>query len=307
MMIKTENKLKCSNEEPLLPKHITMNDLSQLKSSLENDGHFIFSIPEKEFARQLTLIESEYYKSVTGTECLDQIWGSKRKKEFKHETDVLDYPNVTRMINHTNQLTTWVASCILNSENLKERENTLKYFTILANECYKINNFNGVTAIVAGLSMGPVYRLHNTWRLFQEKNKELNEIYITISDLVSPKGQYSNYRKKLKELDDKKEEIMPFLGVYFTDLTFVELGNEDYIDKALNINFEKRRKVAKIINDIKHYQTKNFTFVPVKPIQDFIINLDKYENQPHYTEDELYDLSLKYEPREEEDDDDDDE
>lgn len=51
-------------------------------------------------------------------------------------------------------------------------------------------------------------------KLFREKNKELNEIYTMVSDTVSPKGQYSNYRKKLKELDDRKEEIMPFLGKY---------------------------------------------------------------------------------------------
>jgi len=34
---------------------------------------------------------------------------------------------------------------------------------------------------------------------------------------------------------------------------------------------------------------------------------NKTTNQPHYDEDELYELSLKYEPREEEDDDDDEE
>ncbi|ORX45619.1 ras GEF [Piromyces finnis] len=307
-LLKKGNNTKSKNEneeQPVLPKHITMNNLDQLQSLLENDNHYIFSIPEKEFARQLTLIESEYYKSVTGTECLDQIWGTKRQKEFKQPSDVLEYPNVSRMIFHTNQLTTWVASCVLNSEILKERENTLKYFAQLAIECSKINNFNGVTAIVAGLSMGPVYRLHNTWRVFNEKNKELSESYSNVSDLVSPKGQYSNYRKKLKELDDKNEQIMPFLGVYFTDLTFVELGNADYIAKTSNINFEKRRKAAKIINEIKHYQNKTFNFIPVKPIQDFIINLDKYKNQPFYTEDELYDLSLKYEKREEDDDEDD--
>jgi len=106
------------------------------------------------------------------------------------------------------------------------------------------------------------------------------------------------------------------LGVYFTDLTFVELGNADYIDKNGIINFEKRRKAAKIINEIKHYQNKSFSFVPVKPIQDFIVKLESNQlnkdgnpesNQPHYDEDELYELSLKYEPREEEDDEEDEE
>jgi len=81
-----------------------MNDLDQLKSNLEKDPLYIFSIPEKEFARQLTLIESKYYKSITGTECLDQIWGQKRQKEFKRESDKLDYPNVSKMICHTNQV-----------------------------------------------------------------------------------------------------------------------------------------------------------------------------------------------------------
>jgi hypothetical protein len=324
--------ISVSNEEPLLPKHITMNELSKLDNLLKNDSNYIFLIPEKEFAKQLTLIESKYYKLVTGTECLDQIWGSKRQKEIdsynkskdnknnknnndnknkdqknNSSSELIEYPNVTRMIKHTNTLTTWVASCILNSEVLKDREKTLRYFTQLAYECYKINNFNGATAVVAGLSMGPVFRLHKTWREFRDKNKLLNENYTLVSDIVSPKGQYSNYRKKLKELDDKNEAIMPFLGVYFTDLTFVELGNNDYLDKNSNLNFEKRRKAARIINEIKHYQKKTFTFKPVDPIIDFIENLENNENQPKYSEDDLYDKSLMYEPREEEDDDDEEE
>jgi len=104
-----------------------MNELSKLDNLLKNDSNYIFLIPEKEFAKQLTLIESKYYKLVTGTECLDQIWGSKRQKEIdsynkskdnknnrnnndnknkdqknNSSSELIEYPNVTRMIKHTN-------------------------------------------------------------------------------------------------------------------------------------------------------------------------------------------------------------
>ena len=51
-----------------------------------------------------------------------------------------------------------------------------------------------------------------------------------VQDTVSPKGQYSNYRKSLKELS---RPAIPFLGVYLTDLTFIELGNQDFISTRL--------------------------------------------------------------------------
>lgn len=113
-----------------------------------------------------------------------------------------------------------------------------------------------------------------------------------LSDLVSPKGQYVNYRKVLKDL---KVPAIPFLGVYLTDMTFLELGNGDYLPESSFINVDKRRKVYQIILDIQKFQNTGYKFE----------DDDKIASMPHYWEMEsvnenvMYDRSLEVEPREE--------
>jgi len=45
--------------------------------------------------------------------------------------------------------------------------------------------------------------------MFNEKYPKVAEAYTELSDLVSPKGQYSNYRKALHSIS---LPVIPFLG-----------------------------------------------------------------------------------------------
>ncbi|KXS21113.1 ras GEF [Gonapodya prolifera JEL478] len=203
-----------SPELPLTPKHIT--NPTQLTSFLKSNPSSFLEIEPLEMARQVTLVEFEYYRAVRPNECLDQIWGERRMTE-KLEAGLIKVfrkgdvssPHISKMINHTNNLTTWVASCVVNNENIKDRVNMMRYFAQFAVACIDCNNFNGATAVVAGLTMSPVTRLHKTWELFREKHAKLAEQYDQIREVVSPKGQYSNYRKALKAL---QPPVLPFLG-----------------------------------------------------------------------------------------------
>jgi len=69
--------------------------------------------------------------------------------------------------------------------------------------------------------------------------------------------------------------VAPFLGVYLTDLTFIEDGNGDFVpdpnnpDKRL-INFDKRRKISRSIAEIKLYQQEPYPFYDIVEIQNFL-------------------------------------
>ena len=45
----------------------------------------------------------------------------------------------------------------------------------MAQHCRELNNLTAVTTIVAGLSMGPVARMHKTWTAFAEKHPKLSD------------------------------------------------------------------------------------------------------------------------------------
>ncbi len=125
-----------------------------------------------------------------------------------------------------------------------------------------------------------------------------------MAELVSPKGQYVNYRRALKEL---KPPAIPFLGVYLTDLTFIELGNPGFLPDTHYINFEKRRKVYSLIREIQFYQQVPYLFPAIPAIQEVLVSLgaSKSESctQVLLNEEELYEMSLVVEPRLEEDED----
>lgn len=84
------------------------------------------------------------------------------------------------------------------------------------------------------------------------------------------------------------------MGLFLTDLTFTDDGNQDLRGKL--INFDKYAKTARIINDLIRYQNA-YPFVEVPEIRDYLLQ----SIQERGTKDvqDLYDVSLRLEPREE--------
>jgi hypothetical protein len=131
--------------KPPMP-HIPGN----LKGKLTfNDMH-----PE-EIARQITLIEHQLYKAIQPTECLGLKWTKPNKNELA--------PNICKMINRFNQVSVWVATEILEVEDLKLRAVTLNRFIFVAQKCRELNNYNGVMEILSALQGSSIHRLKQTW------------------------------------------------------------------------------------------------------------------------------------------------
>lgn len=87
------------------------------------------------------------------------------------------------------------------------------------------------------------------------------------------------------------------IGVYLTDLTFIEDGIPSIIKKTTAINFAKRAKTADVIRDIQQYQNVPYSLQPVAELQDYILSNMQAAGDVH----EMYDKSLLIEPRERED------
>jgi son of sevenless-like protein len=112
-------------------------------ATLLSDSRAFFEIDPIEMARQLTLVEHELYCKVQAYECTDQIWESHYRKEVaqskqpkpphcKRHSPGSPTSEISKLIQHTNEFTFWVASCIINNENLKARINAVKYFVQMA-------------------------------------------------------------------------------------------------------------------------------------------------------------------------------
>jgi son of sevenless-like protein len=105
---------------------------------------------------------------------------------------------------------------------------------------------------------------------------------------------FAEYRDKLHKANPP---CIPFLGVYLTDLTFIEDGIPSNLKKNNLINFNKRAKTAEVIRDIQQYQNVPYSLQPVPELQEYIVNNMRSAGDVH----EMYDQSLTVEPRERED------
>lgn len=94
-----------------------------------------------------------------------------------------------------------------------------------------------------------------------------------------------------------KPRLTSRIGVYLTDLTFIEDGIPSIIKKSAHINFAKRAKTAEVIRDIQQYQNVPYPLQPVPELQEYILSNMQAAGDVH----EMYDKSLAVEPRERED------
>jgi len=88
-----------------------------------------------------------------------------------------------------------------------------------------------------------------------------------------------------------------YVGVYLTDLTFIEDGIPSVIKRTHLINFAKRAKTAEVIRDIQQYQNVPYPLKSVADLQDYILSNMQAAGDVH----EMYEKSLQVEPRERED------
>jgi son of sevenless-like protein len=101
--------------------------------------------------------------------------------------------------------------------------------------------------IVAGLNNSAVHRLRNTFAALPQKTTAL---LTELEDLLQQKG---NYQKLRTAIHNCTPPCIPYLGIYLTDLTFIEDGNKDNNEMGL-INFTKRKQIAAVIREIQQYQ-----------------------------------------------------
>lgn len=109
-------------------------------------------------------------------------------------------------------------------------------------------------AIYCALTNSTITRMKRTWELVSQKNRSLLD---SLGSVVDVSKNHTSLRNRLQNL---MPPCLPFVGMYLTDLTFVDHGNPatrqlSATDGTLQvINFDKHVKTAKIISDLQRFQ-----------------------------------------------------
>ncbi|MCI4392607.1 hypothetical protein PGIGA_G00147800 [Pangasianodon gigas] len=235
------------------------------------------SLSAMEIAEQITLLDHIIFRSIPYEEFLGQGWMKMDKNERT--------PYIMKTSQHFNDMSNLVASQIMSHTDVGSRSSSIEKWVAVADICRCLNNYNGVLEITSALNRSAIYRLKKTWAKISKQTRALLD---KLQKTVSSEGRFKNLRETLKNCNPP---CVPYLGMYLTDLAFIEEGTPNFTEEGL-VNFSKMRMISHIIREIRQFQQTPYRIEHQPKVTQYL--LDKALIMD---EDTLYDLSLKIEPR----------
>ncbi|KAK0249836.1 hypothetical protein B0A54_00524 [Friedmanniomyces endolithicus] len=245
--------------EPL----VTRSQTAALRAAARDGSSYnIVDIDPFELARQLTLITSRIFCDIRPDELLSLEWG---KRSTDHAR------NVRAMCTINTDLAHVVGDTILTPNDAKKRALVIKHWSKVGTRCLELNNYDSLVAIMCSINSSVVSRLRRTWEAVSKNTK------LRLADLNAVIDLSRNQASLRKRFETQVPPCIPFLGIYLTDLTFLEAGNPktrelphtaspDGQNAVSVINFDKYSRMAKIISHLQKFQVP-YLLQPVPEMQ----------------------------------------
>jgi son of sevenless-like protein len=232
----------------------------------------------------MTLIEEELFRNVRPRELIGLAWTKKDKEKRA--------PNLLKISARFNAVSDWVKSSIVQEKDLKKRTKIFEKFVEIAVELGKLNNYNACMEITSALESASIFRLKKT------KAKVSAKLLAKYDELHASLSRQQNYKALREAIHASNPPVIPYFGMYQSDLTFIEEGNPDMLkdtDPPL-INFHKRRLVAQVlVDEVQQYQQAPYNLQKVPVLRE---KLEQALVENILDDNACYAESLVAEPRE---------
>lgn len=248
--------------------------------------------------------------------CLDgELFSKLQPQEFLGQAAIKDPSSAATLVALTrrfNQVCDWVVASVLGVDIREERARTIEMMIKVAQTCYSLRNFNGVSQIVTALKSAAVWRLKDTWKLLPSI---VRKVFRALEKIIKPDNNRRHYRNLLKgipknrrkqefalDIEEASTPCLPILGVFVGDIVSEEEGypdkltavearggkqeasatgvwvTSDDLPPPLLDNFFKHRCIGRILREIHSYQSCAYNSATVLKSFGGANDLGFYEN-----------------------------
>lgn len=206
--------------------------------------HIFMDLNAEDIAEEITRIDWIMFSSVRIRDWVRHVSLPASEKERCRSLK-----NANRLISHFNHVAKWVQNMILIRDKAKHRAPCLEKFMLIAHKLRKLNNYNGLGAIVAGLQNANIARLHAT---MQGVRPEIWKQYQSAEKLMLQTKSSFAYRLAW---ENSPLPRIPYMALHRKDLTAAEEGNKTFVGpNGDRINWKKFEILGEILLPIMKSQ-----------------------------------------------------
>ncbi|XP_032119736.1 ras-specific guanine nucleotide-releasing factor 1 isoform X2 [Sapajus apella] len=269
------NIIRTLTQEDPGDNQITLEEITQMAEGVKAEPFENHSALE--IAEQLTLLDHLVFRKIPYEEFFGQGWMKVEKNERT--------PYIMKTTKHFNDISNLIASEIIRNEDINARVSAIEKWVAVADICRCLHNYNAVLEITSSMNRSAIFRLKKTWLKVSKQTKALID---KLQKLVSSEGRFKNLREALKNCDPP---CVPYLGMYLTDLAFIEEGTPNYTEDGL-VNFSKMRMISHIIREIRQFQQTAYKIEHQAKVTQYLLDQSFVMD-----EESLYESSLRIEPK----------
>lgn len=206
--------------------------------------HVFMDISEDDIADELTRIDWVMFSSIRIRDFVRHVSLSAAQKE-----KCTSLRNVNRMIAHFNHIAQWVANMILLRDKAKHRAQVLEKFMNIALKLRQLNNYNGLAAVLAGITGTAIHRLSQTRALVPP---EVQKRFARLVILMGTQKSHFAYRLAW---ENSPLPRIPFIPLHRRDLVSAEEGSRTFVGPQNDrVNWKKFEVLGEVLLPIMKSQ-----------------------------------------------------